>query len=207
MKVQIGNQTIEVPYGVEVKIIENENEPEPKFKGGEYVSFDGGVFFITGLTARGYRVRQVRPTKSDPEDEWVEFGFFREKDLVELPDYEEIIEEWGDAHDPELRSKINDAWNKNREGFCPILRALYARDIDEITNHDAFRYEEWIDSPEYNDGFRSGDWEDYNEMALNHMTREWDFFASNYLNHIADDCDLECILNFLHYPYLPIFKD
>ena len=204
MKVQIGNQTIEVPQGVEVKIIDEEKH---KFIPGQYIACNGAVYRITNLTDRGYAVKEVRAPKDADEWETVELGFINEPKMELLPDYEEIIDEWGDAHDPELRKKINDAWNKNRAGFAPILRALYARDIDEITDHDAFRYEEWIDSPEYNDGFRSGDWEDYNEMALNHMTREWDFFAANYLNHIADDCDLECILNFLHYPYLPIFKD
>lgn len=203
MKVQIGNQTIEVPQGVEVKIIED--EPGRKFHSGQYISFEGGVYLIEAQTDRGYSVREVCFSE-DKEWETTEIGFINEPKMKLLPDFEEIIDEWGDAHSPELRKKINDAWNKNRAGFAPILRALYARDIDEITDHDAFHYEEWIDSPEYNDGFRSGDWEDYNEMALKHMQREWDFFAANYLNHIADDCDLECILNFLHYPYLPIFK-
>lgn len=204
MKVQIGNQTIEVPQGVEVKIIDEEKH---KFVPGQYFAYNGAVYRISHLTDRGYAVKEICAPKDADEWEFIELGFINEEKMELLSDYEEIIDEWGDAHSPELRKKINDAWNKNREGFCPILRALYARDIDEITDHDAFRYKEWIDSPEYNDGFRSGDWEDYNEMALNHMTREWDFFASNYLNHIADDCDLECILNFLHYPYLPIFKD
>ena len=204
MKVQIGNQTIEVPTGVEVKIIED--EPERKFKSGDYIKFEGVVYKIEAQTDRGYTVKEVSAPKNY-HWETIELGFINEPKMELLPDYEEIIDEWGDAHDADLRKKINDAWNKNREGFCPILRALYARDIDEITDHDAFQYPEWVDSPEYNDGLRSGDWEDYNEMALNHMTREWDFFAANYLNHIADDCDLECILNFLHYPYLPIYKD
>ena len=204
MKVQIGNQTIEVPQGVEVKIIDEEKH---KFVPGQYVACNGGVYLIKSLTDRGYAVREVREPEDSDGWETIELGFINEPKMELLPDYEEIIDEWGDAHDADLRKKINDAWNKNREGFCPILRALYARDIDEITDHDAFQYPEWVDSPEYNDGLRSGDWEDYNEMALNHMRREWDFFASNYLNHIADDCDLECILNFLHYPYLPIFKD
>jgi hypothetical protein len=204
MKVQIGNQTIEVPYGVEVKIIDEEMH---KFVPGQYIAWEGGVYLIKCLTDRGYAVREVREPENNDGWETTEIGFINEPKMELLPDYEEIIDEWGDAHDPELRKKINDAWNKNREGFCPILRALYARDIDEITDHDAFRYEEWNDTPEYRNGLSTGDWEDYNEMALNHMTREWDFFADNYLNHIADDCDLECILNFLNYPYLPVFKD
>ena len=110
------------------------------------------------------------------------------------------------AHDLELVRKINDAWMKNREGFYPILCALYRRDIDEITDADSFRDKEWEETKEYNDGVRSGDWTDYNDMILKLMCKEWDFYATNYLEHIADDTDLECILNFLHYPYLPIYK-
>jgi hypothetical protein len=187
-----------------VKIIDEEKH---KFAPGQYVACNGAVYRITRLTDRGYAVKEVRAPKDADEWETIELGFINEEKMELLPDYEEIIDWFGDAHDPELRSKINDAWNKNRAGFCPILRALYARDIDEITNHDAFQYDEWKDTPEYRYGLENEDWSDYNKMALNHMTREWDFFAGNYLNHIADDCDLECILNFLHYPYLPIFKD
>lgn len=205
MKVQIGDKTIEVPQGVEVKIIE---DPKPLhiFVSGQYIAWEGGVYQIIAQTERGYAVKEIRPAKDHDDFETIEIGFSQHDKMTELPDYEEIIDEWGDAHDPELRKQINDAWNKSREEFCPILRALYTRDIDEITDHDAFHYKEWEDSPEFTDGLRSGDWEDYNEMALNHMLREWDFFAPNYLSHIADDGDLECILNFLHYPYLPIYK-
>lgn len=111
------------------------------------------------------------------------------------------------SHDNELVHKINDAWDKNREMFYPILCALYRRDIDEITDADSFRDKEWEETKEYNDGVRSGDWTDYNNMVLGLMCKEWDFYATNYLEHIADDTDLECILNFLHYPYLPIYKN
>lgn len=200
MKVKIGDQTIEVPEGVEVRIIDKEEKPKwkPKFEVGDYVRFEGVVFRITGVDFWTYAVKSDNsPVKA--------ISFDSENEMEALPDYEEIIAEWGDAHDPELRKRINDAWNKNREGFAPILRTLYARDIDEITDHDAFQYEEWKDSPEYRRGVCTGDWEDYNEMALNHMQREWDDFADNYLSHIADDCDLECILAYLHYPYLPIY--
>lgn len=203
MRVQIGERVIIVPQGVEVRVIDD----KPKFKVGDYVSYNGGVFRITAFTSTGYCVDQIHPTETEPKAVWVEFSFTREPELTELPDYEEIIDAWGDAHDADLRKKINDAWNKNRAGFCPILRALYARDIDEITDHDSFMYEEWKDTSEYRHGLTTGDWEAYNTMALKHMEREWADFADNYLNHIADDCDLECILNFLHYPYLPIYQD
>ena len=121
------------------------------------------------------------------------------------------------AHDEELVRQINDAWKKNHKDFREILCALYRRDIDEITNSDAFQIDMW--RPDHSDGCReeivdafnhgmeTEDWTRYNELALEDMIREWDLFATNYLEHIADDCDLECILNFLHYPYLPIYKD
>ena len=110
------------------------------------------------------------------------------------------------GHDNELVRKINDAWRKNAKGFEPILKALFKRDIDEITDHDSFQIEAWRDSDEYNIGIETGDWTDYNNMALEYLCKYWMGFADNYLQHIADDCDLECILNFLHYPYLPIYK-
>jgi hypothetical protein len=111
------------------------------------------------------------------------------------------------SHDEELVRKINDAWKKNREMFCGILCALYKRDIDEITDADSFQSKEWSETDEYQKGLDTGDWKDFMDMVLSKMCEEWDFYAENYLMHVADDCDLECILNFLHYPYLPIYKD
>ncbi len=209
MKVKIGDQTIEVPQGVEVKIIED--EPKPKFIVGQYIqhidkTYDNGVYLITEVTDRGYKVKEiVRDTKC-PEWETVEIGFSQDSKL-ELADYDGIIDEWGDAHDAELCRKINDAWNKNRGAFYPIICALYARDIDEITDHDCFQLREWLDTDEYHNGRVTGDWSEYMTMALAEMRKEWDLYAYDYLNHIADDTDLECILNFLHYPYLPCYKD
>lgn len=208
MKVQIGDKTYNVPDGTAVKVFEEANKPEPKrkFKAGDYAEYEGVVYLITELTDRGYKVKEV----SAPVNyhwETIELGFINEPKMKLRPGYEEIIDKWGDAHDPELRRKINDAWNKNREGFCPILRALYARDIDEITDHNAFWYPDWENTPEYKIGRETGVWRAYNSMAYEHMCLEWDFYAENYLSHIADDSDLECILNFLHYPYLPVYKD
>jgi hypothetical protein len=91
--------------------------------------------------------------------------------------------------------------------FCGILCTLYKRDIDEITDADSFQSKEWSETNEYQKGLDTGDWKDFMDMVLSKMCEEWDFYAENYLMHIADDCDLECILNFLHYPYLPIYKD
>ena len=110
------------------------------------------------------------------------------------------------GHDAELVKQINDAWNKHRESFKLILIALYERDIDEITDHDAFQYDKWHKTYEYTKGLENDDWEDYNNMVLDRMKMEWVEYADNYLEHIADDADLQCILNFMHYPYLPIWK-
>ena len=79
---------------------------------------------------------------------------------------------------------------------------LYARDIDEITDSDAFRNPKWEDTIAYKVsrapiGLTDNDWTLYNEMVLGEMTRDWDKYAENYLMHIADDGDLECILSFL----------
>ena len=124
---------------------------------------------------------------------------------------------WSISHDAELVRQINNAWDKNKRGFKEILCALYARDIEEITDADSFQIDRWRPDQAdgctdeivkaFNDGIRAGDWERYNELALKDMVREWDMFANNYLEHIADDCDLECILNFLHYPHLPIYSE
>ena len=122
-------------------------------------------------------------------------------------EYEETIMDTGNGHSEELVNSINHAWRKNREMFYGILCALYKRDIDEITNHDSFMEKKWKETDEWKKGFETNNWDDYNEMAYNALVKEWDFYAENYLMHIADDCDLECILRYIHYPYLPIYKD
>lgn len=122
-------------------------------------------------------------------------------------EYEETIMDTGNGHSEELVNSINHAWRKNREMFCGILCALYKRDIDEITDADSFQSKEWSETEEYQKGLDTGDWQDFMDMVLDKMCEEWDFYAENYLMHVADDCDLECILRYLHYPYLPIYKD
>lgn len=122
-------------------------------------------------------------------------------------EYEETIMDTGNGHSEELVNSINHAWRKNREMFYGILCTLYKRDIDEITDADSFHSEEWSKTEEYQKGLDTGDWQDYMDMVLAKMCKEWDFYAENYLMHVADDCDLECILRYLHYPYLPIYKD
>lgn len=111
------------------------------------------------------------------------------------------------GHDKGLVENINRAWRKGKINFKPILCALYERDIDEITDHDAFRIPKWEQTKEFNEGVETENWDDYNAMALKDMQEHWEDYADNYLQHIADDGDLECIINFLHYPYLPIYKD
>lgn len=110
------------------------------------------------------------------------------------------------GHNDALVLKINDAWNKGRSNFKLILCALYERDIEEITDSDAFRIPTWIESEEHTCGVEKGDWKPYMAMALKDMKERWEAYADNYLMHIADDADLESILAFLHYPNLPIWR-
>ena len=86
------------------------------------------------------------------------------------------------GHEPELVRRINDAWDKYREEFRPILIALYDRDIEEIFNSDAFRC----------------GWNDTDE-AFADLQSNWDMHAWNYLQHIADNQDLSAVLHFLNY--------
>lgn len=199
---------------------EYEKAMSRKFKGGEHISWMGGIYLITGLSDRGYYVEEIHAPKNAGRFETTEIGFINEADInevKELPKYEEIM--YSGSHNPELVERINHAWNKNREGFKLILCALYERDIDEITDADSFKIPRWFPelsdgedcTPEVNAAYalgeKTGDWTMFNELALADMKREWDLFAENYLDNIADDTDLECILNFLHYPYLSCFKD
>lgn len=110
------------------------------------------------------------------------------------------------GHSTELVEKINDAWRKGKKNFEPILKALYERDIDEITDADSFQLAKWGGSWQWNEGCRNNNWTPYMDMALADMKEHWEDYAENYLMHIADDCDLEAILAFMHYPYLPIWK-
>ena len=181
---------------------EPESKPEeipfkPSFKYGDYIEFEGVDYMILGITDRGYRVREVG-YKTEEEMETTEIGFVNEQDsnIIAFPTFEEIMNT-GNGHSGDLVKKINYAWNHNQISFKPILCALYERDIEEITDHDAFQIPDWRESKEYNNGVRSGDWYDYNEMALADMKNRWDKFADNYLQHIADDGDLECIINFV----------
>lgn len=184
----------------EIKLADN-------FVEGDYIIFETGLYKITGFTGRGILVDEIRPRED--ADEWVvtEIGL-SQVDKILLVSGEEIMDTTQN-HDPELVYKINQAWNEKREQFCPILRALYARDIDEITDADSFQIDMWRpDNADgcrdeiieaFNHGNETDDWKRYNELALEDMCREWDVFADNYLMHIADDLDLRTILTFLRY--------
>jgi hypothetical protein len=149
---------------------------------GDHISYEGGIYLITGFSDRGVLVKEVGGML-DSEWETIEIGFSQSKKVKILPEYEDVMDTTN-GHNPELVAKINIAWNEKREQFFPILCALYKRDNDEILASDAF-----------------ADWKkvskDYDTL-YEYMEANWDIEAYNYLQHIADDTDLECILNYLH---------
>ena len=102
-------------------------------------------------------------------------------------------------HDEDLVKEINLKWLRFREEFRPILIALYTRDIEEITDSDAFQIPSWLNTEEYEKGVANNQWTRYKRMALADMTARWDEFANNYLMHIADGQDLDMILKFVRY--------
>ena len=149
---------------------------------GDFITYEGGIFKVTGISERGLLVDEVKPCEGNEDWIVVELGFSQADKIDILPDYEEIMDTT-DNHNPELVAKINIAWNERRERFFPIMCALYKRDNDEILASDAF-----------------ADWDkvgkDYDTL-YEYMEANWDIEAYNYLQHIADDTDLECILNYL----------
>jgi hypothetical protein len=147
---------------------------------GDYISYEGGIFKVTGFSERGILVEEIKPPPENPDWVVLEIAFIRADKVKILPGYEDIIDTTNN-HDPELVAKINIAWNEKRELFFPILCALYKRDAQEILDSDAFKF------PKY-------DIED----AYLYLSANWDIEAYNYLQHIADDTDLKCILNYLH---------
>ena len=98
------------------------------------------------------------------------------------PEPEGIMDDTN-GHEAELVRRINDAWNKYREEYEPILKALYERDIDEICGSDSFAFKA----------------DDSMETNLEEMRANWDYYAYAYLQHIADNNDLSTILHFLSY--------
>ena len=174
---------------------------------GDYLTYEGRLFKITGFCHSGILVDEVKSCKENERQAISEISFDNVR-KVKLVEYEEIMDTTN-GHDPELVRKINQAWNEKREQFCPILRALYARDIDEITDADSFQIDMWRPDKAdgcrdeiieaFNHGNETGDWKRYNELALEDMCRQWDECADNYLMHVADDLDLRTILTFLRY--------
>ncbi len=150
---------------------------------GDHISYEGGIFKVTGFTERGILVDEVRPCKDNEDWIVVEIGFSKSNEVKILPDYEDIMDTTN-SHNPELVAKINIAWNEKREMFFHIMCALYKRDIEEIMDSDAFTFP-------WEHGYTADD-------VYLYLAENWDIEAYNYLQHIADDTDLECILNYLH---------
>lgn len=164
-----------------IKIADNIRDAFPGgITKGDYVSFEGGIFKVTGFSKRGILVDEIKPCPESPNWIVTEIGFSQSDKVQFLPNYEDIIDTTNN-HNPELVAKINIAWNEKRGMFFPIMCALYKRDVQEILDSDAFTF------PKY-------DIED----AYLYLSANWDIEAYNYLQHIADDTDLECILNYLH---------
>ena len=147
---------------------------------GDYISYEGGIYKVTGFSERGILVEEIKHRPENPDWIILEIGFVKSDKVKIIKGYEEIMDT-SQSHDPELVRKINQAWNEKREQFCPILRALYARDIKEIMDSDSWN------------------WTDDEESVKETLHDEWDVHADNYLMHIADDMDLKTILYFLRY--------
>lgn len=147
---------------------------------GDYISYGGGIFKVTGFSGRGVLVEEIQPCPENPDWITTEIGFSQSGNVKILPGYEDIMDTTN-GHNAELVAKINIAWNEKREMFFPIICALYKRDIKEILDSDAFTF------PKYDA-----------EDAYRYLKDNWDIEAYNYLQHIADDTDLECILTYLH---------
>ena len=145
---------------------------------GDYLTYEGGLYKITGFEGDAIVVSEIRP--GTDMDRIVRSIDFSQADKIKILDSEEIMDTTN-GHDPELVEKINRAWNEKREQFCPILRCLYERDIKEIMDSDAWN------------------WTDDAESVKETLHYEWDIHAYNYLMHIADDTDLKTILTFIRY--------
>ena len=156
---------------------------------GDALTYEGGLYKITGLSERGIAVEEIIP---GTDKDWVvtEIGFSQYEKVKILDNYEEIMDTTNN-HDAELVAKINEAWNTDkREQFCPILIILYHRDLDEILKSDAYDFSKVLDLEGMTD-------EDIREAVFYYLQDNWDIEAYNYLMHIADDLDLKTILTFL----------
>ena len=150
---------------------------------GDYLTYEGGLYEVTGFEDDGIAVDELRHGN---DKDWIvcTIGFSQAKKIKVLDASDDIMDTTN-GHNPELVGKINRAWIERRADFFPILCALYKRDENEIRDSDAF-------------GFSAGIIESYGSI-YEYMAKHWDIEAENYLMHIADDTDLKTILNFLHY--------
>ncbi len=149
---------------------------------GDYLTYEGGLYKVTGFEDDGIAVDELRPGN---DKDWIVCTIgFSQADKVKVLDSEDVMDTTN-GHNPELVGKINRAWIERRADFFPILCALYKRDENEIRDSDAFV-------------LSRDTMEEYGSI-YEYMAKHWDIEADNYLMHIADDTDLKTILNFLHY--------
>lgn len=130
---------------------------------------------IEPLTTKAYFKTREECARTIPKAQVVDFD-----EPEQEPDG--IIDETN-GHERELVRRINDAWNKYRGEFYPILCALYARDIEEICGSEAFAFKANA----------------LMETNLEEMKANWDYYAYAYLQEIADNQDLSTILSFINY--------
>lgn len=149
---------------------------------GDYLTYEGGLYEVTGFEDDGIAVDELRHGN---DKDWIVCTIgFSQADKVKVLDSEDVMDTTNN-HNPELVGKINRAWIERRADFFPILCALYKRDENEIRDSDAFV-------------LSKDTMEEYGSI-YEYMAKHWDIEAENYLMHIADDTDLKTILNFLHY--------
>ena len=146
---------------------------------GSVISFEAGLYKVKGADGVGLVVEPIGP-RGNTWSYYTQIGYASKDKIKFIRNYPDVMDTTN-GHDPELVRKINQAWNEKREGFCPILRALYARDIKEIMDSDAWN------------------WTDEAESVKETLHDDWDIHADNYLMYIADDLDLRTILTFLRY--------
>ena len=146
---------------------------------GSVIRFAERLYKVKGANGVGLVVEPIGP-KGNTWSYYTQIGYASKDKIKFIRNYPDVMDTTN-GHDPELVGKINRAWSEKREQFCPILRALYDRDIKEIMDSDAW------------------DWTDDVESVKETLHDDWDVHADNYLMHIADDWDLKAILYFLRY--------
>lgn len=98
---------------------------------------------------------------------------------------EEIVCEWGDCHDDNLRRAINEIWANAdyRKKLVPIMRAYFERDCDELAN---FYDQECV-------------WWKANEIPFDGMLElvSFESLCDVMFSHILDDGDYKAIINYI----------